>query len=46
MAFLGDNRATAAVVATEEVEADVICEDDLRQLISTFPAFGVSYIAP
>lgn len=41
MAFLGDSRATAAVVAKEEVEADVIWADDLRQLISTFPAFGV-----
>jgi hypothetical protein len=27
--------------AKEEAEADVIWADDLRQLISTFPAFGV-----
>jgi CRP-like cAMP-binding protein len=43
MAFLGDSRATAAVVAKEEVEADVIWADDLRQLISSFPAFGVRF---
>ena len=43
MAFLGDSRATAAVVAREEVEADVIWADHLRQLISTFPAFGVRF---
>ncbi|HWO32149.1 MAG TPA: cyclic nucleotide-binding domain-containing protein [Candidatus Acidoferrum sp.] len=43
MAFLGDSRATVGVVAKEEVEADVIWADDLRQLISTFPAFGVRY---
>ncbi|MGA7360311.1 MAG: cyclic nucleotide-binding domain-containing protein, partial [Candidatus Sulfotelmatobacter sp.] len=33
MAFLGDSRATAAVVAKEEMEVDAIWADDLRQLI-------------
>ena len=41
--FLGDSRATAAVFAKEEVEADAILSGDLRQLISAFPAFGVRF---
>ena len=43
MAFLGDSRATAAVVAKEEMEVDAIWADDLRQLISTFPGFGTRF---
>jgi CRP-like cAMP-binding protein len=41
MAFLGDNTATAAVVAKDEVAVDAIWADDLRQLINTFPGFGL-----
>ena len=40
MAFLEDSRATATVVAKDEVEVDAIWSDDLRQLVLMFPGFG------
>ena len=40
MAFLEDRTATAAVVAKDEVEVDVIWADDLRQLIAAFPGLA------
>jgi CRP/FNR family transcriptional regulator, cyclic AMP receptor protein len=43
MAFLGDSTATAAVVAKDEVQVDAIWADDLRQLISIFPGFGMRF---
>jgi CRP-like cAMP-binding protein len=43
MAFLGDSRATAAVVAKDEVEVDAIWADDLRQLVPAFPGFGARF---
>jgi hypothetical protein len=43
MAFLGDSTATAAVVAKDEVEVDAIWADDLRELVSVFPGFGVRF---
>jgi CRP-like cAMP-binding protein len=43
MAFLGDSTATAAVVAKDEVEMDAIWVDDLRELVATFPGFGVRF---
>jgi CRP-like cAMP-binding protein len=43
MAFLGDSRATAAVVAKDEVEVDAIWADDLRQLVAAFPGFGARF---
>ena len=43
MAFLGDSTATAAVVAKDEVEADAIWADDLRELVAVFPGFGVRF---
>jgi CRP-like cAMP-binding protein len=43
MAFLGDSRATAAVIAKDEVEVDVIWADDLRELVSAFPGFGTRF---
>jgi len=42
-AFLGDNTATAAVVAKDEVEVDAIWADDLRELVAVFPGFGVRF---
>ena len=43
MAFLGDSKATATVVAKDELEVDAIWADDLRQLIQTFPGFGTRF---
>jgi CRP/FNR family transcriptional regulator, cyclic AMP receptor protein len=43
MAFLGDSTATAEVVAKDEVQVDAIWADDLRQLISVFPGFGIRF---
>jgi CRP-like cAMP-binding protein len=43
MAFLGDSTATAAVVAKDEVEVDVIWADDLRELVAVFPGFGIRF---
>ncbi len=43
MGFLGDSKASAAVVAREEVEVDAIWADDLRQLVSMFPGFGTRF---
>jgi CRP-like cAMP-binding protein len=43
MAFLGDSTANAAVVAKDEVEVDAIWADDLRELVSVFPGFGVRF---
>ena len=43
MAFLGDGTANAAVVAKDEVEVDAIWADDLRELVSVFPGFGVRF---
>ena len=43
MAFLGNSTATAAVVAKDEVQVDAIWADDLRQLITTFPGFGMRF---
>jgi CRP-like cAMP-binding protein len=43
MALLGDSTATAAVVAKDEVETDAIWVDDLRELVATFPGFGVRF---
>jgi CRP/FNR family transcriptional regulator, cyclic AMP receptor protein len=40
MAFLGDSRATAAVIAKDEVEVEVIWADNLLELVSAFPGFG------
>jgi CRP/FNR family transcriptional regulator, cyclic AMP receptor protein len=43
MAFLEDSRATATVVAKDEVEVDAIWSDDLRQLVLMFPGFGTRF---
>ena len=43
IAFLGNSTATAAVVAKDEVQVDAIWADDLRQLITTFPGFGIRF---
>jgi CRP/FNR family transcriptional regulator, cyclic AMP receptor protein len=43
MAFLEDSRATATVVAKDEVEIDAIWSDDLRQLVLMFPGFGTRF---
>ena len=43
MAFLGDSRATASVVAKENVEVDAIWASDLRQLVRDFPGFGTRF---
>lgn len=43
MAFLGDSKATATVVAKDELEVDAIWADDLRQLTQTFPGFGTRF---
>lgn len=44
IAFLVDSRATADVIAEDqEVEADAILASDLRELIQTFPGFGVRF---
>ena len=43
MAFLGDSTATAAVIAKDEVEVDVIWAHDLRQLVAAFPGFGTRF---
>ena len=43
IAFLVDSRATAAVIAKEDVEVDAISAIDLRELIQTFPGFGVRF---
>ena len=43
MAFLGDSKATAAVVAKDEVEVDTIWATDLRELITVFPGFGTRF---
>ena len=45
MAFLGDSTATAAVVAKDEVEADAIWADDLRELVAVFPGFALGSTA-
>jgi CRP-like cAMP-binding protein len=43
MAFLGSGRATAAVVAKEEVEVDAVYVDDMRQIVHAFPGFGMRF---
>jgi CRP/FNR family transcriptional regulator, cyclic AMP receptor protein len=43
MAFLGDSKASAAVVAKQEVEVDAIWAHELRQLVSMFPGFGTRF---
>lgn len=43
MAFLGDSTATAAVVATDEVDVDAIWANDLRELVTMFPGFGARF---
>lgn len=44
IAFLGDSRATADVIAADEhVEVDAISATDLRDMVRTFPAFGVRF---
>jgi len=43
MAFLGNSTATAAWVAEDEVQVEGFWADDLRQLITTFPGFGIRF---
>jgi len=43
IAFLGDSRATATVVAKDQVEVDAIWAADLRELINVFPGFGTRF---
>ena len=43
IAFLGDRRATASVVAKDDVEVDMIRAVDLRELIDVFHGFGTRF---